>query len=268
MWALDHPHSPRAERFFADTPLALLAVLTLGVAATWVLVERGALPPHAMRIAGVTAGHGALLATALAWAHVGPALVVVSVVWLGLATAVAGLGAFGPLAYLGPLLWTIWLARGGGLAGLGLGTRVPLRGLLAGAAAGALLALHLLVTASRTLGVHARLDHWPDMLAAIGYDVGANVLAAECFFRGALFNRAQRRGSFAVAATCVTSAYVLRYLVDPLLPKSAGLVVGAVFYLSMLGALNCWLLWWSASLLPGILSALIFFAAYRTLGSG
>jgi hypothetical protein len=268
MWALDSPHSPRAERLFADTPLRLLAVLALGVAATWTLVERGVLPPHAIRVAGVTAGHGALLATALAWAHVGPASVAASVVWLGLAAAVAGLGAFGPLAYLGPPLWIIWLARRGGLAGLCLDTPVPFRGVLAGAAVGALLALHLLGTASRTLGVHARLDHWPDMLAAIGYDVGANVLAAECFFRGALFNRVHRRGSFAVAATCATAAYVLRYLVDPLLPKSVGLVVGAVFYLSMLGALNCWLLWWSASLLPGILSALIFFAAYRTLGSG
>jgi hypothetical protein len=268
MWALDHPHSPRTERFTADTPLAVLVVLALGAAATWLLVERGTLPPRAMRIAGVTAGHGALLATALAWAHVRPALVVASVVWLGLASAVAGAGALGPLAYLGPMLWILWLARDGGLAGLGLSTRMPLRALLAGAAAGALLALHLLVTASRTLGVHPRLDHWPEMLAAIGYDVGANVLAAECFFRGALFTRAQARRSFAVAVTGVTVVYVLRYLVDPLLPKNAGLLVGAVFYLSMLGAFNCWLLWWSASLLPGILSALIFFAAYRTLGSG
>lgn len=268
MWALDHPHAPRADRSFADTPLAVLVVLAVGAATTWVLVERGTLPPRAMRIALVTAGHGALLATALAWAHVRPALVVASVVWLGLATAAAGLGAFGPLAYLGPLLWVFWLARDGRLAGLGLGTRAPLRALLAGAAAGALLALHLLITASRTLGVHARLGPWPEMLAAIGYDVGANVLAAECFFRGALFTRAHGRRSFAVAATGATAVYVLRYLIDPLLPKSAGLVVGAVFYLSMLGALNCWLLWWSSSLLPGILSALIFFAAYRMLGSG
>jgi hypothetical protein len=268
MWAFEQPFTPRAERLFTDTPRALLAVLTLGVVATWMLVELGVLPAHALRVAGVTAGHGALLATALAWAHVHPASVVASLVWLGLAAGAAGLGAFGALAYLGPLLWVAWVARRGALADLGLGTPVPLRGVLVGATVGILLALHLLLTASRTLGVHARLDHWPDVLAAIGYDVGANVLAAECFFRGALFNRVHRRGPFALAATCATAAYVLRYLVDPLLPKSVGLVVGAVFYLSMLGALNCWLLWWSASLLPGILSALIFFAAYRTLGGG
>ena len=107
----------------------------------------------------------------------------------------------------------------------------------------------------------------PEVLAAIAYDVGANVLAAECFFRGALFNRAQRRWSFAGAATIATAAYVLRYVVDPLLPKQVELVVGAVFYLALLGAINCWLLWWSESLVPGLVSALVFFAVYRTLGA-
>jgi hypothetical protein len=124
----------------------------------------------------------------------------------------------------------------------------------------------LLVSASRTLGVQVRVDHVSDVLVAIAYDVGANVLAAECFFRGALLHRAERRWSFAAAATAATVLYVLRYLVDPLLPKNAGLVVGAVFYLALLGAANCWLLWWSESLVPGLVSAALFFAAYRTLG--
>src|SRR2546427_111470 len=62
MWALDQPCAPRAGRLFADTPLALLAVLALGAATTWALVELGVLPPHAMHIAGVTAGHGVALA--------------------------------------------------------------------------------------------------------------------------------------------------------------------------------------------------------------
>src|SRR5207245_9829386 len=98
-------------------------------------------------------------------------------------------------------------------------------------------------------------------------DVCASVLDAESFFRGARFNRAQRRWSFATGATVATAAYVLRYAVDQLLPKSAGLVVGAVFYLALLGTSNCWLLWWSERLVPGLVSALLFFAAYRTLGS-
>src|SRR5947207_1848174 len=88
--------------------------------------------------------------------------------------------------------------------------------LLAVLAAGALLGAHLLVSASRTFGLHARLDHAAEVLGAIGYDVGANVLAAECFFRGALLNRALGRWSFATAATGSTIAYIVRYLVDPL----------------------------------------------------
>ncbi len=268
MWALDQPCAPRAGRLFADTPLALLAVLALGAATTWALVELGVLAPHAMHVAGVTAGHGALLATAFAWARVRSGSGVVVVALLGLAASVAALGVFGAFAYLGPPLWVAWLARRGRLAGLGLGAPVSLRSVLTGAVAGAFLSSHLLVSASRTLGVHVRLDHMPEVLAAVGYDVGANVLAAECFFRGALFNRAQRRWSFTVAATLATTSYVVRYLVDPLLPKSIELLVGAVFYLALLGAINCWLLWWSESLVPGLLSALVFFAAYRTLGSG
>ena len=268
MWALDHPCAPRTGRLFADTPLALLVVLALGAATTWALVELGVLAPPAMHVAGVTAGHGALLATAFAWARVRSGSGVVVVALLGLAASVNALGVFGAFAYLGPPLWVAWLARRGRLAGLGLGAPVSLRCVLTGAGAGAFLASHLLVSTSRTLGVHVRLDHMSEVLAALGYDVGANVLAAECFFRGALFNRAQRRWSFTVAATLATTSYVVRYLVDPLLPKSIELVVGAVFYLALLGAINCWLLWWSESLVPGLLSALVFFAAYRTLGSG
>src|SRR3989442_344560 len=177
----------------------------------------------------------------------------------------AGLGASGPLVYLAPPLWLCVLARDGRLGALGLGP-VALRGLAAGALVGVFLGSHLLVSASRTAGLQVRLPPPPEMLSALAYDVGANVLAAECFFRGALFNRAQRRWSFAAAVTLATAAYVFRYLIDPLLPMRVELVVGAIFYLALLGAINCWLLWWSESLVPGLLSALIFFAAYRALG--
>ena len=268
MWALDHPCEPRTGRLFADTPVALLAVLALGVAATLALVGLGALPPQAISIVGITGGQGALLATALAWAHLRTSAAVVAVALLGLAGLSAGLGAAGAIAYLGPPFWVFWLARRGRLAGLGLGLPVPPRGVLAGALVGGFLGGHLLVSASRALGVHVRLEPVTDVLVALGYDVGANVLAAECFFRGALFDRARRRWSFAAAATLSTAAYVLRYLADPLLPKSVELVIGAVFYLTLLGAMNCWLLWWSGSLVPGLVSAFVFFAAYRTLSPG
>ena len=267
MWALDRPYAPRAERLLADTPLALLAVLGVGAGTVAVLVELAVLPSHAVRVAGVTAAHGALLATALAWARVGVASRGVAVALIGLGAAASQLGAIGALAYLGPGVWVGVLAARGRLTSLGLGTPVSPRRVAVGALVGVGLSSHLLVSASRTLGVHVRVDQPPEVLAAIAYDVGANVLAGECFFRGALFGRAERRWPFAAAATLATSAYVLRYLVDPLLPKSVELMVGAVFYLALLGAINCWLFAWSRSLAPGLASAAIFFAAYRTLGA-
>jgi hypothetical protein len=266
MWALDQPCPTRGDSPLDRTPRSLLVGLAVGAAVTAALVELAVLPPHAMSVAGVTTGHGALLATALAWARANATAGLVAVALIGLAAAAAAAGAVGTVAYVAPALWVFWLARRGQLTALGFATRVSALGLVAGALAGAALAAHLLVVVSRTHGVQVHLDRGAALLGAVAYDVGANVLAAECFFRGALFNHAQRRWSFAIAAALSTVGYVLRYLVDPLLPKSADLIVGAVFYLALLGAINCWLLWWSQSLVPGLLSALVFFAAYRMLG--
>ena len=266
MWALDQPYATRTERLLADTPLALLAALAVGAMVAAFLVDAALLPARALRVVGVSAGHGALLATALAWGRVDSATGLIAIALLGLAAAASSLGTLGAPMYLAPALWIFWLAARGRLERLSLGTPVSPRGVVAGAAVGVGLSSHLLVSASLTLGVQVRVDHPADTLAAIAYDVGANVLAAECFFRGALFSRAARRWSFPTAATLATAAYVLRYLVDPLLPKSIELVAGAMFYLALLGAINCWLLAWSQSLVPGVISATVFFAAYRTLG--
>src|SRR5439155_1067827 len=177
-------------------------------------------------------------ATALAWARAGVASSSVAVSLIGLAAATAQISPLGALAYLGPGLWVGSLAARGRLTSLGLGTAVSPGRVAAGVLVAAGLSGHLLVSASRTLGLQVRLDQALEVLVAIGYDVGANVLAGECFFRGALFRRAERRWSFAAASTVATSAYVLRYLVDPLLPKSVELMIGAVFYLALLGAIN------------------------------
>jgi hypothetical protein len=134
-----------------------------------------------------------------------------------------------------------------------------------GALTGGALGAHLLLTASQTLGYHVRPGDPLVLLGALGYDIGANVLSAECFFRGALFQRLERYGSLRLALGASTIACVLRYLVDPLLPDTVEVAMGAAFYLAVLGAANCWLLRWSGSLVPGYLAALVFFAAYRTL---
>ena len=97
---------------------------------------------------------------------------------------------------------------------------------------------------------------WPPLLVLWAYDVGARVISAECFFRGALFNRLQRRWSFGAAAALATALAVARSLVDPLMPGQVEAMVGALFYLTILGAANCWL------------ASALFFFAYRALAIG
>jgi hypothetical protein len=268
MWALAEPWRPGTRPLLADTPARLLVALACVVAASVLLASRSPLASDAMRVVGVAAGHGALLATALAWAGCGPGPGVVAILLLAAAAAAATAGPAGALAYLSVPLWIAWLARGRRLAALGLAGPVSRRALLAAVALGAFLGGHLLVSASLTLGVRVRPDRVAGMLAALAYDVGANVLASECFFRGALFNRAQRRWSFVAGLALATAAYVARYLVDPLRPTSVEWLVGATFYLTLLSAGNCWLFWWTGSLVPGVVGAVIFFTAYRLLGTG
>jgi len=237
-----------------------LAAAALGALA---LVELGTLPGAALKVVGVVAGQGALLATALGWAGAGARTGLVAVVLLGVGAVAARLEPVGSIAYVGVPLWLWWRARRGALAALGLAGPVPWGAVWTGLAVGAFLGGHLLVSASRTLGVRLRLDDL--VLAAVAYDLGANVPAAEAFFRGALFGRAQRRWPLVAAVALSTTACVTRYMLDPLLPKSVELIVGAAFYLTLLSSANCCLFWWSGSLLPGAAAALVFFAAYRLL---
>lgn len=268
MWALDQPSPPPPKRLLADTPAWLLAALAAAAAVAVVLARAGLLPPAILGLVGVAAGHGALLATALAWAGCRAQAGLVGVALLACAATAAALHPLGALAYVGVPVWLAWRARGGRLAALGLGGPVPWRTVLVGALAGLCLGGHLLVSASLTLGVRLRLDAAGAVLGALAYDLGANVPASEGFFRGALFNRAQRRWSFGAGLALSATACVARYLLDPLLPKSVELLAGAAFYLTLLSAMSCGLFWWSGSLVPGAVGALLFFAAYRLLGPG
>jgi membrane protease YdiL (CAAX protease family) len=99
----------------------------------------------------------------------------------------------------------------------------------------------------------------------LAYDVGANVLAAECFFRGALLDRAHRRWSFGAAAALSTVVCVVRYLLDPLLPGTLEVAAGAAFYIALLSVGNCWLYRQSGSVVPGFVAGVAFFAVYRLL---
>jgi len=227
----------------------------------------GVVDQHLVRIAGVPAAHGALLTMALAGAdprwkrHAG-----VLIALLAVAAAAAQWSPWGALVYVAvPLVLARIAARQARLAVVGLCLPASWPLTILGAAAGTLLGAHLLLSASRTLGYEVRVESLGGYLAAVAYDLGANVPSAECFFRGVLFNRAQRSWSFGAAAAVATGAYLLRYLADPALPRSAETIAGAMFYLTLLSLASCGLFWRSGSVLPGGLAALGFFVFYRAL---
>src|SRR5262245_21976917 len=283
MWALEAAYRPDRRSLFGGTPTPLLAVLALALVVAAFATTVGLAPEIIVRVIGVAAVHGALLAVALAWAwsdvRVGrgfeaeravdlppsPFGAAVPAGALLVAASVAAIHPLGALVYLVvPVL--VWRLGRNSLVALGPGqAALRPRAAVLGALTGVALGAHLLVTAFQTLGHRVRLGDPLVLLGALGYDVWANALSAECFFRGALLRRLERHGSLRLALGASTFACVLRYLVDPLLPKTVEMAMGAAFYLAVLGAANCWLLRWSGSLVPGYLAALAFFAPYRML---
>lgn len=268
MYALGAPHRRRTAALLADTPLALLLVLGVIVVVAWTLAAAGVVPERLAR--GVTAGgaQGALLGTAVAWAVSRPDARAAFLPF-GIATVACG-GAvaasmipFGAAAYLLAPLW-LWRRRAR-LGGLCLDAPHAARFTVLGVALGAVLGVHLAITASLTLGYRVGRPAVSVLAPWLAYDAGANVLAAECFFRGALFDRAQRRWSFGAAAAVATAACLARYFVDPLLPRTLEMAAGAAFYVGLLSLGNCWLYWRTGSIVPGLCAGLVFFAMYRLL---
>jgi hypothetical protein len=256
----------------AGVPGRLLAALAFAVLATAALVAVGHAPARVLAVAVLAAGHAALLGTAVAWAAEEgrrggrrPASCVTPAVLVAGATTASALHPAGAVLHLVTLAWLAWQAREGRLAALGLGAPVPAAGVAAGALVGVFLGAHVLITASLTLGYRPGAHAAAAVLATLAYDAGAQVPATELFFRGGLFNRALRRWSFAPAAVLATAASLARYLVDPRLPWNAEVVVGMAFYVTVLGVLNAWLLWRFGSAVPGLVSALLFFAGYRVV---
>jgi hypothetical protein len=267
VYALTRPHVVRRAPLLEGTPVSLLAVLALLAAGAWVLAAADLVPPGHARAVAAGVAQGGLLATAVAWivTRRDPAgdFVPVGVAVVAMLGAVGAAAApFGAVAYLLAPLW-LWRRRAR-LVALGLGA-AEYRLILAGVGLGAILGLHLAITASLTLGYRVGRAAVLELGPWLAYDLGANVLAAECFFRGALFDRAQRRWSFGVAAALSTAACVARYLVDPLLPRTLEVIAGAAFYVALLSAGNCWLYWRSGSVVPGLAAGVVFFTVYRLL---
>lgn len=268
MYALAHPHAAPGTRFLDGTPVVLLVVLALAAMGTWTAATAGLVPDALARAAGGGAAQGALLATAVAWTATRPGRsaglppVGIAVAALG-GAAGAAVAPVGAAAYLWAPLW-LWRRRAQ-LEGLGL-AKLPGAGLVAaGAALGGLLGLHLTITASLTLGYRVGPPAPLALAPWLAYDVGANVLAAECFFRGALLDRGHRRWPFGAAAALSTGACVARYLLDPLLPGTLEVAAGAAFYIALLSVGNCWLYRQSGSVVPGFVAGVVFFVVYRLL---
>ena len=100
---------------------------------------------------------------------------------------------------------------------------------------------------------------------ALAYDAGANALSAALFFHGALFSWLWRRFDFARATAGATAAILVRYLLDPALPRAVETAAGAVFYLGVLGVASCALRARTGGAAPAYAATLAFFAAYRSL---
>src|SRR6266571_988705 len=181
-----------------------------------------------------------------------------------LASVAARLFAAGAFAYLlVPFVLARDADRWSGLLGR-VGWRLPAgpRVILLGAAAGMFLGLHLLITARMTLGYAASVPDAGIYLAALAYDVGASAVTAEWLFRGAIFSTLWWRWSFWPAAAVSTGCALIRYLLDPSLPRAIEVMAGAAFYLVLLGLASCALRAWSGSLLPGYVATVVFFAVY------
>jgi len=263
MWALRHPAEAAAAPFWQDWRrarlVALLSVLALGISAF------GDVPQPFAAVIGVAALHGGLLVAALVWSGISLREAGVVVVLLALARVFATYHPMGALTYFFTPCWLARLALQGRLRRLGLAAPWPWGAVAIGGLAGIALAVHLVTCASRTLGYVVRIDTTV-LVPALAYDLGANVLSAELFFRGAVLQHLWRRWTFEHALVAAAGAAAVRYCFDPFV-ATPELRVGAAVYMVLLALLNGGLYKWSGSLLPGLAAATVFFACYRLLGS-
>ena len=257
--ALFPPRSFRVLLLFGAPALAGFALFKLG----WV-------SQVILGIGGIVLLHGGLLAWALlhpfGWSRAWGRLVVTALGVLLLGGLAAEWNQWGGWMWGLLPLWIVILGRRiPDLHRLGLRPPYKFWMLPAGVGVGGFLGLHVLVTGSRMMRYRVAISPVGPWIAALAYDLGVNVVTAELLFRGAFFTAWWRRWGFWPAAILSTALSLLRYLVDPRLPKDWDVLAGASFYLLLLGLAGCALVRLSGSLFPSGLAALVFFACYRAL---
>lgn len=266
MWALES-ETPSAQPPRFALPWGALLVLAGTLTGAAVLARWGAVTDRTLAAVAVAAGHGALMAAAAAGGLLGRrrglGAMLGTAALLGLAAWVAAAPG-GAVAFLAVPLWVLALRSRD--HGWPRWRSIPKGPSWVGFGAGLALGGHLLISAGLTRGYRVRSDGLGAWLAAVAYDVGANVPSSELAFRGVLFDRLVRRMPHAAATAATTALYLVRYLVDPRLPLHVETVAGALVYLSLLSVVNCWLYWRTGHLAPPLAAALGFFAAYRALG--
>jgi CAAX prenyl protease-like protein len=259
MWALRHAEESARVPITRGWEDARAVLVLWGAAAVIAAVH--VIPRDVVSIVGVSAIHGGLMVIALTWGGVDLARAGVAIVLVAAARACVLIHPLGAVAYLAIPIWLGGLVLAGRLRGLGLMSPWPWGAVAIGGLAGSALALHLVTCAARTLGYGLRFEA-SVFIQGFGYDLGANVLSAELFFRGALLQHLWRRWHFGLALAVATAAATLRYCVDPFVANPE-LRVGAAVYMAVLALLNGALYRWSGSLLPGLAAASVFFACYR-----
>ena len=134
---------------------------------------------------------------------------------------------WGWIAYVFPCSpWAGWARALPGWDGAG-GPAARLRELAVGAAMGAVLGAHLLVTAALTFGY--AVGHRPLSVSwCPGLRRGRQCAERDLFFHGGLFSWLWRRTDFGRATAGATAAMLARYLFDPALPRAVETAAGAV----------------------------------------
>lgn len=286
MRVLSAPFDPAAPRLPAwpavgmgHLAAASIALLTLGLAVEG--LARWKAPGRALQIAAVHGGlvaGGFLLLDPRDWRR--PGLTVASTMlgaaWLAQEATWGWMAWALPPAVLGWQVRRVSDARPGPWHARRLATGPASRGwwctpprrareAVAGLAVGGLLGAHLLLTAAMTFGYVVGAGPAGTYVAALAYDLGANALTAAWFIHGALFSWLWRRLEFWRATFLATTASLVRYLLDPALPRAAEAAAGAVFYLVVLGIAACALRARTGNAVAAYAATAGFFAAYRAL---